>query len=658
MSARLYLAIALACVSVGHAADLRVTIRTDHPGGNAVVVKNEGADVVLAPDLRGNAKPWFYWNVAARASQAGRVKFTFDAPGRLAARGPAVSTDDGRSWTWLGLAAVTFGQLAKEGRPAVPDSFEYEFTAADRDVRLAVAIPYQLADLEAFLARQRSNAHLQRTLLTRTVKGRPVPLLLVGTPGPNVEPMILGSRNHSCESMACYVHEGFLEEALSDSSAAVEFRKRYALFSVPIIDLDGVEDGDQGKWRAPHDHNRDYGDMSLYPEVQAIQALAETHEIRFGLDLHCPAVRNDVHEAFYFDGVALPLMKNNVDELTGWIREERPQTTGAPLNFMKPPPPEPATSGLPMSYYFAYRPRARFGATLEVPYAQTSAPLDADMAREYGRALLRAWVRTSFVAAADDSRTSSFADLAKVRTDFGKLYRSNAAAAEKMLDAAVQGIDATSPFHAEADLQRAVLRTKQKRYIEAAELCDAALRRPTATAGQRNLAAVQRVRIACLNPDADAAEVESQLAALSNLVYLGNERRDEAYGLAVDYFAGRDDDATALRYARLQLPVAADYRRGRVLNRIASLHDELGEPEAAMTARREAVAYLQTKLDPLPVSIFGAQMASDLYDAVTALPDATPVEIRAAADLVLQHKITPQATRERVRAKLSELEGR
>jgi hypothetical protein len=40
---------------------------------------------------------------------------------------------------------------------------------------------------------------------------------------------------------------------------------------VPFVDEDGVEDGNAGKNRAPHDHNRDHGSHSLYPDAMALQ---------------------------------------------------------------------------------------------------------------------------------------------------------------------------------------------------------------------------------------------------------------------------------------------------------------------------------------------------------------------------------------------------
>src|SRR5665213_2299791 len=89
----------------GQAAETNVSIRADFPGGNIIVVKNEGDKLHLAPDLRGG-KPWFYWNFEARASLPRRVTFVFDGSLKIGVRGPAFSLDEGKSWQWLGTDHV------------------------------------------------------------------------------------------------------------------------------------------------------------------------------------------------------------------------------------------------------------------------------------------------------------------------------------------------------------------------------------------------------------------------------------------------------------------------------------------------------------------------------------------------------------------------
>ena len=146
------------------------------------------------------------------------------------------------------------------------------------------------------------NAHIRTGVLTKSRHGRDVELLQIGQAGPDVQAVLVTGRHHAAETIASHVLEGFLQEAMSDSPAGEAFRKRYVLFAVPFVDKDGVEEGDQGKNRKPHDHNRDYGESSIYPEVQAIKELDRAQNFRFALDFHCPMLTLADHQVMYFVG--------------------------------------------------------------------------------------------------------------------------------------------------------------------------------------------------------------------------------------------------------------------------------------------------------------------------------------------------------------------
>jgi len=373
------------------AAERKVTITADFPGGNVVVLKNEGNAVHVAPDLRGG-KPWFYWYFQAEAKQPGRVSFVFPKivagfkDGAIGKQGPAVSLDLGKTWEWMGTGNVA------------GNSFYYGFTKKNQKVRFAVTMPYLQSDLDAFLKKNSSNPYLAKSVLTRSRKGRDVELLQIGKSGPGVKAMLLTCRHHACETMASYVFEGFLKAAMSDTRAGTEFRKKYVLYAVPFVDKDGVEDGDQGKGRRPHDHNRDYGEGSIYPEVKAIKKLGASKNIKFALDLHCPTLVMGDHQVMYFAGPK-DVPKNNyanVKTLAGLMRKELPP--GSPygplvwLRKARGPAVWTMNSG-----YFARRKGTIMAATLEIPFAPPGKKMDAMSVRKYGECMLAAWVKTKFV---------------------------------------------------------------------------------------------------------------------------------------------------------------------------------------------------------------------------------------------------------------------
>jgi len=381
-----------AAAGLAVAAKPNVAIRTDFPGGNAVVVRNEAGEVHLEPDLRGG-RPWFYWYVEATADRPGWVTFAFPekvagfANGAIGYQGPAVSRDLGRTWQWMGTGNVA------------GSSFRYRFTKANETVRFSVTMPYVQADFDRFLRRHAANPHLRTGVLTRSLKGRPVELVQVGEPGPGVQAVLMTCRHHACETMASFVFEGLLAAALSDSPAAIEFRKKYVLYAVPFVDKDGVEAGDQGKNRNPHDHNRDYGRGSLYPEVDAIEKLADAKHIRFLQDFHCPTLRMEDHQVMYFVGSKETPASNeaNVKRFAQLIKEGLPPDSPyGPLVWLRKR--DAMAAGANCNNFFAFRKGSVMAATIEIPFAPPKATMNATRARAIGEAMLSAWARTEFIA--------------------------------------------------------------------------------------------------------------------------------------------------------------------------------------------------------------------------------------------------------------------
>lgn len=641
-------------------AEQRVAIRADYPGGNVIVVKNEGAAVQLAPDLRGG-QPWFYWNFEAAAAESGKVTFTFAGSPIIGVRGPAYSVDNGKTWQFLGAEHCTYAEPAtpaKERR----ETFSYEFKPERLKVRFAVAVPYLPENLKEFVAARAGNPHLKQEVLTKSRGGVPVEMLVVGAPGPERASVLVTARHHACESMASYVLEGFLDEAMSTRPAGIAFRERYALFAVPLVDRDGVAAGDQGKNRDPHDHNRDYGPTPLYPEIKAIQELGEAQDIRYSIDFHCPALRGDIHEAMHFLGLGVPQVKANLDRYIAWIKEERPQAVMTPLNYLTDPAKPNAVNPKINSHHFALRKNAVLAATLEVPYTQVSPPLDIDMAREYGRGLLRAWVRTKFessdptVGAKSPRGAVDDAEFAAFRTNFLKTYRSKPKEAEAAAQAKLAE-QAPAIYRIEASILLAQLCYTQRRYAEALELCGVALSHPAATMQQRITASHVRLQALADDPATERATIEAMSADFLKIPYPANEQLAAAFDSAARFHSGRKAFDAAIELKRKQVSVAASHQTGKVLLELAKIYDDANQPSRGIESRKEAAALLRERLGPVPKrNIFAAMMTLDLFDAVCGIPTSSLAEKQAAAKLALEHEIVAPMYKDRVRRQLAELE--
>ncbi|MFP4057951.1 MAG: M14 family zinc carboxypeptidase [Candidatus Brocadiia bacterium] len=369
-------------------ADASPTVDASFPGGNIVLEEVAGDEVRLHQDLRDTAGNWFWWLFRVRGARDRTLTFRFTKGNVIGTRGPAVSTDGGRTWAWLGREAV-------DGA-----SFRYEFAADAQEVRFGFAIPYVEADLRDFLQPYGENPHLRLETLCTTRKGRKAERLRVGRL--NGQPdyrVLLTCRHHACECMASYAVEGVIESVLADHDDGRWLRRHVEFLIVPFVDKDGVEEGDQGKNRKPHDHNRDYGDESIYPTVQAIRKFVprwSAGRLRLTLDLHCPHIRGRYNEVIYLVGSP---------DAAIW---EQQQAFGAILEAVRSGPlPYRAASNLPFgkawnthknygkhkscSRWCSELDGVRLASTIEIPYATASgAAVTGDSARAFGRDLAKA----------------------------------------------------------------------------------------------------------------------------------------------------------------------------------------------------------------------------------------------------------------------------
>jgi len=368
-----------------------IVVDCDFPGGNIIVDGVEGDTVAIHQDLRDTEGDWFYWYFRVRGAAGRTLTFQFTRGNVIGVRGPAVSTNGGKTWFWLGSESVT------------DTSFRYAFADDADEVRFCFAMPYLEANLREFLKRRAGNPHLKVDVLCRSRKGREVELLHLGRlDGRCDHRVLLTCRHHACEMMASYSLEGVMEEVLADTEEGRWLREHVEFLVVPFVDKDGVEDGDQGKNRRPHDHNRDYVGESIYPEVRTLRQLIPKWSggrLRFALDMHCPYIRGEHNEVIYFVGG--PDQEN-------WKRVERfskilESVQTGPLVFdSKNNLPfgqdwnteENLKGGKSFGRWAAELPGILIGTSIEIPYANASGKaVTAETARAFGRDLARALQR-------------------------------------------------------------------------------------------------------------------------------------------------------------------------------------------------------------------------------------------------------------------------
>ena len=253
------------------------------PAGNIVVEKMSGDTVYVQPDLTGNREEWFYWAMRVRGAQGKTLVFHYP---RLCvgARGAVVSLDKGKTFFFTGDKAG--------------NSFTWTFGPKDKDVYFYECHPYLPSNWKRFL-RSLDRKMFSKGVLCRSVSGKKVPKASFGRlDGGEKHRVVITARHHCSETMASYVMEGIIQGFCAQDETGGWLRDNVELTVVPFADYDGSANGDQGKYRDPHDHNRDYVQF-LYPETKAISELYVERHAEIILDLHCPWIAQGINEYLY-----------------------------------------------------------------------------------------------------------------------------------------------------------------------------------------------------------------------------------------------------------------------------------------------------------------------------------------------------------------------
>ncbi len=256
-------------------------------GGNGRIISIDGDRIILDADLRDTEGDWFFWCIKVMGAAGGTLHFEFPSSHRVGYFGAAVSYDL-ENWHWQ----------HRECKSGDGRHFSYTFSDDENEVYLAHDMVYRPKRFLKFA----ESLGLAVKELCISEKGRSVPYIDTEK-GDGV--ILLTARHHACESTGSYILEGVLDEMLKCLS------DKYRVICVPFVDMDGVTDGDQGKNRSGHDHNRDYtrGEPSIYRSVAEIRRIADRAPLKYAFDFHSPW-----HWSGLNDTVFIPIKNKGMEE--------------------------------------------------------------------------------------------------------------------------------------------------------------------------------------------------------------------------------------------------------------------------------------------------------------------------------------------------------
>lgn len=296
-------------------------LSADFPGGSARVEsidqEKRALRIVPQPHLERGWDCWWYFKVEGIVPGE---TLTIDVGGG------AYATPD----------RAHFSLDQKEWQPTEPGQREkqrivYRQRVDAKEAWFAWGPPFVLKDAKEILeAAAKKYPYATVFELAKSKDGRSVPGLRIQQPGVKDEERLgiwVQARQHAWESGSSWVCQGFLQWVLSDDPAAAALRQKATFFVVPIMDVDNVERGAGGKNQKPHDHNRDWNDTPVWPEVTAaqkrLQELDQAGRLDLFLDLHNPGA-NDKQPFFFVapPDTLTPQARRNLDRFLESARKE------------------------------------------------------------------------------------------------------------------------------------------------------------------------------------------------------------------------------------------------------------------------------------------------------------------------------------------------
>ncbi len=344
------------------------TVKTDFSGANANIIKIDGNNILLDVELRDTKGDWFFWcfKVCGAAGQTLNFQFTNDF--RVGYYGAAISYDF-ENWHWQ------YSTPNYDG-----NSFTYSFKEDENEVYFAHDMVYRP---ERFLRYANEHNYTIKTLC-KSEKGRDIPYFDTEK---GDKAIIITSRHHACESTGTYVLEGFLEEAVNALS------DKFRIICVPFVDYDGVVDGDQGKNRNWHDHNRDYDEDTAprYVTTAALRKIANELNVKYAFDFHSPWHLGEENDTLFIPIGSLKM----VDNITRYseILEKEMTNDAYPFyeknNFM--PDVKWNTAETPTFKRYMMRKGAKLTMTVETAYFKVNGlPFSPERAFNTGKCFAKA----------------------------------------------------------------------------------------------------------------------------------------------------------------------------------------------------------------------------------------------------------------------------
>jgi hypothetical protein len=269
--------------------------------GTCNITEDGHFDLTLFPEDEPpiNKSPWYAYRVSGQPGDQVNIRMKFD--NGYARYWPKIS-QDGEQW-----APVSADKVVKTADD------QMELTLQLDQARVWVAGQEILARdfYSRWINQLEAHPGVETSLAGKSVRGRPI---IVAETASKPEFILLIGRQHPPEVTGAIAMESFIDTVLGDSELARQFRQRFMLGIVPLMNPDGVA---AGHWRHNVngvDVNRDWGPFTQ-PESTAVirwvqQQESQGRTLQLMLDFH-----STFEDLFYTQ----PVSENPPDFASLWL---------------------------------------------------------------------------------------------------------------------------------------------------------------------------------------------------------------------------------------------------------------------------------------------------------------------------------------------------
>jgi len=302
---------------------------------NGVVRNNDTlVTVLITPENSPiNMSPWYAFKLWSETPRSLYLKLTY--PENAGHRYLPKLSSDGLNWRALDSASFQTTTMMLEEEEVVKD-LTMRIPVDTDTLWISAQELITNTHVEQWIRELESYSYVERSSIGNSHEGRPIPLLKIGESDDRKMIMVI-SRQHPPEVPGFLAMQAFVETLCAPTELADDFRSRYNVYVVPMVNPDGVF---HGHWRhngGGVDLNRDWQDFNQ-PETSAIRDFmmqktkGDKGKFYFSVDFH--STFEDIYYTIdpklegNLPGLVPKLIEATGQELPGYTPNVRPNSAG------------------------------------------------------------------------------------------------------------------------------------------------------------------------------------------------------------------------------------------------------------------------------------------------------------------------------------------